>query len=142
MQLTQAYYLHAALNYRLFNGELEPAIIKTFDFDDNQNDDMIEAKTETELDPFLIFVSEQILKGDPLYFATVLLHEMIHQYNRQIGVDDTEPYTGKHTADFVKAATDHGLMQSGYKLTPETEQLITDLLKKYELIATLEMNFN
>lgn len=133
MKLEQAYYLHAALNYHLFNGKLEAVIIKTFDFDDDRNENMIEAQTITELDPFLIYVSNQALEGDPVYFTTVLLHEMIHQYNRQEDIEDTDPYTGKHLHAFFVAADKHGLI-NGYALKPETEQLIKKLLESYAVV--------
>ena len=131
MKIEELYYFHAFLNYKLFGGKLEAVIIKTFDDNDERNGDMILAQTETELDPFIIFIGKSVLESDPVFTLTVLLHEMVHQYNRQRGAEDIDYETGKHNATFGRVAKNHGLELGGYRLTEETRDMIERQLKHY-----------
>ena len=141
MELTDIYYFHSYLNWKLFKGKLEPVIIELFDFGDDKNLDNIEARIETDLDPFIIFMGNHLLKEDPISMITVLLHEMVHQYNRQRGYEDTEEWTGKHLAIFRRAAAAHGLEMGGYRLTAEMKEMIEEHLKAYERVKELRMRF-
>lgn len=131
MSLEKLYYFHAFLNHKFFNGKLEAVIIKTFD----DSDDEMLAKIETELDPFIIFIGNFSIEGDPVFLITVLLHEMIHQYNRQRGIEDVDCDTGKHNASFKRAARNHGLEMGGYRLTDEAMELISKQLKHYDHVV-------
>lgn len=129
MTLEELYYFHAFLNYKLFKGKLEPVIIRIFD-----DDFEVSAQIETELDPFIIFMGKSLLESEPVFTITVLLHEMVHQYNRQRGAEDVEAYTGEHNAVFKRVARSHGLQMDGYKLTDETRALIEKQLELYKLM--------
>ena len=127
MKLEELYYFHSFLNYKLFNGKLEPVIFQIFD-----DDFECLAQIETNLDPFIIFIGKSVLPDtDPVFTLTILLHEMVHQYNRQREVEDVEPYTGEHNAVFKRTARSHGLEMDGYKLTDETKIMIEKQLKTY-----------
>lgn len=74
--------------------------------------------------------------------AETLLHEMVHLYNLQIGVQDTSQGGTYHNKKFKEAAEQHGLICessgkygfSGTKLNGEAEQFIGQYEeKKFEL---------
>lgn len=139
MEIDKLYFLHARLNQKLFKGKLEAVIIRTFcDYEED-----IEAQFESCLDPYVIWFNTRFWEDefDPLddvYIATILLHEMIHQYNHQRGIEDIDQYTVRHNAAFKKAAAAHGMTLDGYNLTPETEKLIQKELEAYEQLQSIK----
>ena len=145
MKVEDLLYFHAFLNQKLFGGKLEAVIIKTFDDSDPDNEEMIQAQIITSLDPFVIFIGESLLDEDPndienpIFTITVLLHEMIHQYNREHEIEDIDPDSFEHNELFRYAARHHGLIQSGYKMTDETRQMIE---KQWKLYSYMKHNIN
>lgn len=132
MTIEALYYFHAFLNRELFDGELEAVIIKRFDDRTPDNYSGTLSQIETETDPFIIFFASSLFGDDPVFTITVLLHEMIHQYNRQRGIEDIDEDTGEHNGAFKRAAACHGLEMGGYTLTTETENRIKEQLKNYD----------
>lgn len=132
MTLEKLYYFHSFLNYKLFKGKLEAVIIKIFDDNDESNEDGVLAQVVKNVDPFIIFIGESLLESDPVFTMTVLLHEMIHQYNQQRGVEDIDERTGKHNSIFKRTAESHGLELNGYRLKAETRDMIENQLKHYD----------
>ena len=145
MKLEDLYYFHAFLNQKLFDGKLEAVIIKRFDDSNDENDDMILGQIIENLEPFVIFIGDSLLKNDqddpegPIFTITVLLHEMIHQYSTENEIEDVDYYTGEHTEDFKSAAQSHGLTNNGYKMTDETRQMIE---RHWKLYSHLQRSVN
>lgn len=137
MTLEELYYFHAFLNYKLFKGELEPVAIRFFD--DNNSQDGTIATILTETDPFIICMDKSLLEGDPVFTITILLHEMIHQYNRQREEEDIDEYTGEHNEIFKQAAEKKGMITGGYGLTAETKNLIEEQLKLFSWATALHI---
>lgn len=130
MELTELYYFHALINRKYFNNELEPVIIREFESEDYDEDD-ITAKVETCLEPFVIwFNKEHLEENDELFTITVLFHEMIHQYCTQNGIDDVTP-DGTHLEDFVIVASDHGMTHNGYGLSEDVEKFLKTYIDRY-----------
>ena len=136
MDLNKLYYFHEWLNVKYFDGKLEAAIIR--DSQPCEWEDLT-ARIETETEPFIIWFNSEELKeeGNELYLITVLLHEMVHQYNRELGLLDVDE-DGEHLEQFKETAVDHGLIQDGYALDPAVKNSIIDALKKWELMQSLK----
>ena len=137
-------FFHSWLNWKLFDGKLEPAIVRMtpgIQTDDIWNEDGVEAQAQTELDPFAIVFFYDTSNEDPLYVITQLLHEMIHQHCRENDIhdvgeswyDDPED-EGKHLPAFFEEAEKHGL-HHGYHLKDDTKQMIEKMLNNYDIIS-------
>lgn len=136
MQIEELYFYHAYLNRLFFKGKLEAVLLfmgKEYNglFDDPDT----EVNIETEIDPFIICFNRETLEKaeteeDKVYISTVLLHEMIHQSNREKGIEDVERYTGEHYPVFKRQATHIGL-KGGYIATDELKTEIKTMIQKY-----------
>lgn len=130
-------FWHAELNKLFFNGELEPAIIQCWKIPPEDNENQIEAQLVNITNPFIIQFYFDIENENFLYTITVLLHEMVHQYCAEQGIEDMSIITDKHTRAFKKAAEKHGLIQGGYALNDEAKTLIENRAKAVENVASL-----
>jgi len=130
-------FWHAELNKLFFNGELEPAIIQCWEIPQEENEELIEAQLVPITDPFIIQFYFDIENEDFLYTITVLLHEMVHQYCAEQGIEDINSITDKHTRAFKKAAEEHGLMQGGYFLKEGAKSLIESRAETIKYTASL-----
>ena len=135
MTLKELYYYHETINRLYFNGSLEAVIIKT---KTDNYDDPITASTETTSDPFIIWIDKDILRtstsiSDKLFVLTVLFHEMIHQYNAENCVEDTDD-SGEHLQEFVDSSYEHGMLQNGYALSDKVRDTLISYIRKYEIV--------
>jgi len=129
-------FFHGELNRLFFKGKLESAIICPAIWldEDDWPDGEVTASTYTETAVFFIQFNVIDLEtsedfDDDMFLITVLLHEMVHQYCREEGVEDID-----HGSNFVRRAVRHGLTQSGYKLTEQAKEKISERLRLYNLI--------
>jgi len=131
-------YWHSKLNKKLFNNELEVAkIIVRNDEEAVKNaEEGIEARyIDWYGRDYIVFYPYTWMAEEPetdnetievpvsVYDVTVLLHEMVHQYCNQNGIDDID-LNGKHNENFREAAEKHGLTQYGYQLQAGLEDEI------------------
>lgn len=127
--LLKLQYFFNLLNYKYFDSELEPTIIKTSTFKGEE----IEADFLFCCCPYCIrFNSKIIEQADELYLITILLHEMVHQYCDQHEIVDVTR-EGKHTSDFFKQAKEVGLID-GYMLSKELETELKKEIRSYNTI--------
>lgn len=146
--------LFSSLNNRFYNGELQKPVItvspditkgaygwctswKAWKIAKAEGEEIKEDEGYFEINICAEYLSrpfEQV--------AETLLHEMVHLYNLQIGVQDTSRSGTYHNKKFKEAAEQHGLIAEpsgkyGYsstKLNDEAEQFIASYSeKKFEL---------
>lgn len=124
MTIEQLQFFHAELNHMFFDGKLEPAlVINPYDEEYYLSyEDDTEADFVGTTDPFIIRFYFDVENHSDLYTVTVLLHEMIHQYCAENGIEDIN--LGEHTERFRDISILHGLDQGGYKLTADAEAKI------------------
>lgn len=131
--------LHKRLNRQLFYGQLKPIDIivenlsgpngekvcfavykKTFQYERGELQQSAKISISYEGEDL---IAKQHTQKDQAYIVTMLLlHEMIHQYCAENGIDE-----GNHNENWQRAAADHGL-HSVYKngvIQEEDLQLIT-----------------
>lgn len=128
-------YFHSELNKVFFDGKLETAIVCHVP-DVQGNDEGIEATTEETLEPFIIWFRRDVSEDEPVYVLTVLLHEMVHQYCTENGIEDMDGW--EHSDEFRYEAEEHGLQTSGYELTEEAEGKVDSIIQKYNIIRDLK----
>ena len=118
--------LHNRLNNICFNGELKPVVIDIENLNKDEtnisaiygarwkyNNDIM----NEEMQKCIIFsleliddVSMQDKQSEQFYLlASVLHHEMIHQYCDENGIEDRESPDNDHNQSWAKAAEEHGL---------------------------------
>lgn len=140
--------LHKRINKRLFNGELGKVFIDIENINKYYEDGYEAAacfrKTSDkypELFPKAILISHEYerdieslptQKEQILQLFGLLLHEMIHQYCYENGIDD-----GNHNEAWQKAAEEHGLI-SKYEDGKPSETIET-LTSKGELVLAITL---
>lgn len=108
--------LHKKLNKEVFNGDLEEIIVDVRDITKNRDIKLFACYSR---DPqqyyqrYGIFFSFEFVdrikllktqKEQALYIVQTLLHEMIHQYCHENGIDDTD-----HSDEWQRVAAEHQL---------------------------------
>lgn len=107
--------LHATINREFFKGELKPVMIDIRNLNKTTGDDCLAmyCKADT-LQPDRILFSHEFVeviaqqrtqRNQALIFFQVMLHEMIHQYCAENGIDEKEG----HDEQWQQAAALHGL---------------------------------
>lgn len=147
--------MYAALNDKLFDGKLTPAVItvipdntkgaygwytlakawKTDDMDDKLKDEQFK-QGYCEINLCAEHLSRPLVE-----VVGTLLHEMCHQYNHENGIKDTSRGGWYHNEAYRKAAEEHGLTVTkdgkyGYCRTALTEDLAKwaeENFKKFDL---------
>lgn len=126
-------YFHAWYNKELFNNELEPAMICV----KNTGGELPEIQAEfiRVTEPFVIRFNidvpeEEETEADTIYYLTVLLHEMVHQYCEENDIDDT--LDGEHMEAFEEEAENRGLIQGGYRLSNEIKEKVIEQVECYK----------
>lgn len=135
-------YWHSRFNYMFFQNELEPAIIIICQHCQEDNDslgDITEARFIGELEPYVIVFYDDTTayteESTILYWLTVLLHEMIHQYCAQNGIIDIDELTGAHTDEFRDEAENHGLTARGYALSEYAANAIKKQMRLADVVT-------
>lgn len=115
--------LHRRLNRKLFNGELSQIDIRI----EHTEDTWANYRRELGGDQWIV-VSEELIdlvlanrerQLDQVYvLSLVLLHEMIHQYCYEQGLEDED-----HEGDWLREALAHGLRYREGHFDPDTESL-------------------
>lgn len=134
-------YFHAWYNKELFNNELEPVIICANNTEEFKN---IQAQFINNFDPYTIAFNidvpeEEETESDTLYYLTVLLHEMVHQYCEENDIQDT--LYGKHLQAFIEEAENKGLVQNGYCLNDEIKERVIKQIKLYKQLHEVTINY-
>jgi len=140
MKLDQAtlQYWFAEFNRLIFNNQLENSVILVKDYGDF---DETEAEFIQCTDPFVIKFhngKSMIEEDEPgkVYYLSILLHEMIHQYCYETGIVDIDEI-GEHSEEFKNAAYEHEMIQDGYKLSEKIETTIKNRMKAFDAVASI-----
>ena len=123
-------YFHSKLNEMLFDGKLNSAVIVPHIWLDEENYPTrdITATTVTEYSiPIIAFNVFDLEEDDDMFLITVLLHEMIHQCCSENEIEDIDE-EGNHNKCFEEMASHHGLINNGYCLSHEIEEIIRFVL--------------
>lgn len=127
-------YWHSRFNYMFFENALEPAIIRVYTDENIEYDEDTQADFIGALDPFAIRFFFDV-SDSPMFTLTVLLHEMVHQYCRENGIEDIDGEDYSHSDDFREAAEEHGLIMNGYKLAEWAQKAIEEQIALYDVIC-------
>lgn len=133
--------IHRMLNREIFNNELKDVLIDIRNLNKDPNKERCVAmycKAESYQPERILFdyrfednyiASSRTQKEQAVLITQIMLHEMIHQYCAQKGIDDTA-----HSEAWQQKAEEHGL-HSTYKdgnnaeewLKPDVKALVDDL---------------
>ena len=117
-------FFHAMLNQEFFGGKLNPAIVKMAP-GVRWKEDVHKATTYSGRYPTQIVFHTDVSDTEPLKVATVLLHEMVHQYCMENGISEED------SDSFGQEAARHGMTAGGYELTEEARSRLRPKLEGY-----------
>lgn len=129
-------FWHAELNRTFFDGELEPALVHIdteWEQDDNEPPLAIFCG---RLNPFLITFYCDPSDMKEIEALEVLLHEMVHQYCAEHGIEDMDD-SGEHSSEFYRAASMHGLVYHGAVLSAEARENLTQRIKVVDAVSRI-----